>query len=48
MERDYQFFPDAGRYQICGAERKILVAGHDMTSIIGKRVREFLESRRAS
>ncbi|MBI1290699.1 hypothetical protein GC173_05590 [bacterium] len=46
IEREYHFFPATGNYQIAGEERTIKVSGHDMTSIIGKRVREFLESRR--
>jgi hypothetical protein len=48
LEREYRFFPATGNYQISGEERTIKVSGHDMTSIIGKRVREFLESRRTS
>jgi hypothetical protein len=46
MERLYRYHPVTGNYVIDGEERTIKVGGHDMTSILGKRVREFLESRR--
>jgi hypothetical protein len=46
VEREYHFHAATQRYVIAGAERTIRVGGHDMTSILGKRVREFLESRR--
>lgn len=43
-ERFYKYHPEEDSFQITGEQRTIVVAGHDMTSIIGKRVREWLRS----
>lgn len=45
IERVYLHDPANDYIHITGPETKILVNGHDMTSIIGKRVREWLRSR---
>ncbi|CAN5254208.1 hypothetical protein BH09SUM1_BH09SUM1_18490 [soil metagenome] len=44
LSRDYHYSKEHDSINIAGEERTILVGGHDMTSIIGKRVREFLRS----
>ncbi len=44
IEREYTHHADQDSFQISGAERTIKIGGHDMTSIIGKRVREWLRS----
>ncbi len=42
MERPYLYDPATDSVQLVGPP--LLVGGHDMTSIIGKRVREWLRS----
>ena len=45
IEREYLHDPARDHIEITGTERRILVGTHDMTSITGKRVREWLRTR---
>ncbi len=44
LVRRYEYDPAQDSIQLAPAEGPLLVAGHDMTSIIGKRVREWLRT----
>jgi hypothetical protein len=50
IERTWEFDPRSATYTLLetNGERLIKVGGYDMTSITGKRVREFLSSRQGS
>ncbi len=44
LVRRYEYDPVGDNIQLAGDKEPLLVGGHDMTSIIGKRVREWLRT----